>query len=103
METSKRRLAARLSAGLAVAALLYVGRACSLFAAFLLVYMLVEQAWGVAGVASMVAAVGSIACGLTAGRVLRHDAGQVRHLVMVGAGAIVLLFAAAALLAVQMR
>lgn len=86
-----------------MAALMYVGRVCALFAAGLLVYAVVEKAWGAVGVLGMVSLVGSAACGIASGVYLKRDAGAVGRLVLVAVGAIVLMPLGAALVAMQLR
>lgn len=102
-ELRKKGLAVRLSVGLGVAAVLYVGRVCALFAAGLLVFAVVKGAWGLAGVAGMACLVGSIACGLTSGAYLKRDDATVGRLVLVGAGATALMFLGVVLVALQLR
>jgi hypothetical protein len=100
--TKEKGLAARLSIGLGVAALLYLGRTCALFAAGLLVFAVVEQAWGAVGVVGMACLVGSAACGIATGVYLKRD-GEVGRLVLVAVGATVLMFLGAVLVAIQLR
>jgi hypothetical protein len=99
----RKSLAARLSIGLGVAAVLYVGRVCAFFAAGLLLYAVVEKAWGVVGVLGMASLLGSVACGIASVGYLKRDAGLVGRLVLVGVGAIVLMFLGAALVGLQLR
>jgi hypothetical protein len=97
-----RNLATRLSVGLGVAALMYVGRVCALFGAGLLLYAVFEGAWGPAGVLGMANLAGSFTCGVVSSVSFRRDAGQVGRLVLVNIGAIVLLFLGAMLVATQL-
>lgn len=88
---------------LGVAALLYVGIVSSVFAAIVVVYAVVEQAWGFAGVAGIVAAMGSMVCGLeAAGAAKKRGEFPVRRLALLSTGAIVLMFAGAILVVVQL-
>jgi hypothetical protein len=99
---TKWGLAGRLSAGLGVAVLMYVGRVCAWFAALLLVFALVEQAWGAVGGLGMASLVGSAACGIASEVYLRRD-GSVGRLVLVAVGATVLMALGAVLVAIQLR
>jgi hypothetical protein len=97
-----KRLVARLSAGLGVAALMYVGRVCALVAAGLLLVAVVQQAWGVAGAFGMASLAGSVACGIASGGYLKRESGTVGRLVLVAVGAIALMFLGAVLVATQL-
>lgn len=98
-----RNLAARLSVGLGLAALMWVGRVCALFGAGLLLYAIFEGAWGPAGVLGMANLAGSFTCGIVSSVYFRRDAGLIGRLVLVNVGAIVLMVLGAALVAVQLR
>jgi len=94
-------LAARISVALGVAALLYLGRVCAVFAAGLLLFAVVEKAWGPGGALGMASLVGSVACGIASVVYLKREA--VGRLVLVSVGAIVLMFLGAVLVATQLR
>jgi len=94
-------LAARLSVALGVAALLYVGRVCAVFAAGILLYAVVEEAWSSGGALGMASLVGSVACGSASVVYLKREA--VGRLVLASLGAIVLMFLGVVLVATQLR
>jgi hypothetical protein len=92
----------KLAIGLGVAVLMYVGRTCAVFAAGLLLFAVIEQAWGAVGVLGMTSLVGSAACGIASHVYLKRD-GMVGRLVLVAVGAIALAVLGAILVAVQLR
>lgn len=96
-------LALRLTAGLGVAAVVYVGRVCSWFAGLLVLYVVVEGAWGVAGAFGVASSAGSIACGIGTSVFLKRDAGRIGRLVFSAVGAIVLMLLGAVLVGLQVR
>jgi hypothetical protein len=94
---------ARLSVGLGVAVLMYFGRVCAWFAAFLLVFAVVEGAWGAVGALGMASLVGSAGCGIATVVYLKRADGSAGGLVLASVGAIVLMVLGAALVALQLR